>query len=152
MIRKIEVERFTLTSSKPFDEVLAAINAAIGHPDMVQFWKSTQQARTATELESTVQKVLGKTGLMSFVQFDHGHVIGKATGRDAPRMVRVVMGNPLIMQAMAKHIPDAGSYAPVTVLVDERSDGVHLSYDRMCEFSGCVRKPCCVPGCGRSGQ
>ena len=46
-------------------------------------------------------------------------------------MVRVVMGNPLIMQEMAKHVPDAGSYAPVTVLIDERSDGVHLSYDRM---------------------
>ena len=28
-------------------------------------------------------------------------------------------------------MPEAGSYAPVTVLVDERSDGVHLSYDRM---------------------
>ena len=28
-------------------------------------------------------------------------------------------------------LPDAGSYAPVTVLVDERPDGVHLSYDRM---------------------
>jgi len=28
-------------------------------------------------------------------------------------------------------VPDAGSYAPVTVLVDERGDGVHLSYDKM---------------------
>jgi hypothetical protein len=25
------------------------------------------------------------------------------------------------MKEMAKHIPDAGSYAPVTVLVDERA-------------------------------
>ena len=49
-------------------------------------------------------------------------------------MVRLVIGNPLIMQEMAKHVPDAGSYAPVTVLVDERSDGVHLSYDRMASF------------------
>jgi len=32
---------------------------------------------------------------------------------------------------MAKRVPDAGSYAPVTVLVDERADGVHISYDRM---------------------
>jgi len=32
---------------------------------------------------------------------------------------------------MAKHVPDAGSYAPVTILVDERGDGVHLSYDGM---------------------
>jgi hypothetical protein len=35
------------------------------------------------------------------------------------------------MKEMAKHVPDAGSYAPVTVLVDERPDGVHLSYDKM---------------------
>jgi hypothetical protein len=28
------------------------------------------------------------------------------------------------MKEMAKHVPDAGSYAPVTVLVDERTDGV----------------------------
>jgi hypothetical protein len=26
------------------------------------------------------------------------------------------------------------SYAPVTVLVDERADGVHVSYDRMASF------------------
>jgi len=42
-----------------------------------------------------------------------------------------VIGNPLVMKEMAKHVPEAGSYAPVTVLVDERGDGVHLSYDRM---------------------
>ena len=35
------------------------------------------------------------------------------------------------MKEMAKHVPDAGSYAPVTILVDERPDGVHLSYDTM---------------------
>jgi hypothetical protein len=38
------------------------------------------------------------------------------------------------MKQMATHVPDAGSYAPVTVLVDERADGVHLSYDRMQSF------------------
>ena len=47
------------------------------------------------------------------------------------RIVRYLIGNPLIMKEMAKHVTDAGSYAPVTILVDERPDGVHLSYDRM---------------------
>ena len=42
-----------------------------------------------------------------------------------------MVGNPLIMQAMAQHVPDAASYAPVTLLIDERADGVHLSYDAM---------------------
>jgi hypothetical protein len=35
------------------------------------------------------------------------------------------------MKEMAKTVPDAASYAPVTILVDERADGVHLSYDSM---------------------
>lgn len=45
--------------------------------------------------------------------------------------MRFLIGNPLIMKEMVKHVPDAGSYAPVTILVDERLDGVHLSYDKM---------------------
>ena len=71
---------------------------------------------------------------MLFVEFDHGAIVRKGIGRATPRMIRFVIGNPLIMREMAKHVPDAGSYAPVTVLVDERVDGVHLSYDRMASF------------------
>lgn len=134
MISKIEVERFSLTSSRPFDEVLASMKGAVGHPDMVEFAKTTAATRTFTELESTIRKGLGKTGLMLFMELDHGAVILKATSPDKPRMVRLIMGNPLIMQDMAKRVPDAGSYAPVTVVVDERSDGVHISYDRMASF------------------
>ena len=36
-----------------------------------------------------------------------------------------------MMKEMAKHVPDAGSYAPVKILIDERADGVRLSHDRM---------------------
>jgi hypothetical protein len=35
------------------------------------------------------------------------------------------------MKEMVRHVPDAGSYAPVTILIDERPDGVHVSYDMM---------------------
>ena len=134
MIRKIELERFSLTSSKPFDQVVSAVNASIGHPDMAEFGRSTHEARSFAELKSAVEKGLGKTGLMLFMQLDHGAVLRKETGGDTPRIVRLLIGNPLIMKEMAKHAPDAGSYAPVTVLVDERADGVHLSYDRMSSF------------------
>ena len=68
---------------------------------------------------------------MLFMQLDQGAVLRKEMGRDVPKIVRLLIGNPRIMKEMAKHVPDAGSYAPVTVLVDERADGVHLSYDRM---------------------
>ena len=131
MIRKIEIERFSLTTSKRFDEVIAGVNAAIGHPDMVEFGRSTHEARSFAELKSAIEKGLSKRGLMLFMQLDHGAILRKETGRETPKMIRFVIGNPLIMKEMAKHVPDAGSYAPVTVLVDERGDGVHLSYDRM---------------------
>jgi uncharacterized protein (DUF302 family) len=131
MIKKIEVERFSLTTSKAFDEVIAGVNVAIGHPDVAEFARSTHEARSFAELKSAVEKGLGTVGLMLFMQLDHGAILRKETGRETPKMIRFVIGNPLIMKEMAKHVPDAGSYAPVTVLVDERGDGVHLSYDRM---------------------
>jgi len=134
MITKIEIERFSLTTSKPFDEVIAALNAAIGHPDMAEFGRSTHEARSFAELKTAIEKGLSNAELMLFMQLDHGAVLRKESGRDTPRIIRFVIGNPLIMKEMAKHVPDAGSYAPVTVLVDERVDGVHLSYDRMASF------------------
>jgi uncharacterized protein (DUF302 family) len=131
MIRKVEMERFTVISARPFDEVVAAIKTSIGNPNMGEFWKSVQKAKSAAELDYAIQRVLGKTGLMLFVEFDHGMIVRKGTERHNSRIIRLVIGNPLIMKEMAKHVPAAGSYAPVTVLVDERPNGVHLSCDRM---------------------
>jgi len=43
-IRKIETERFSVTSSKPFEVVVATLEAAIGHPDIVEFMKAISGA------------------------------------------------------------------------------------------------------------
>jgi hypothetical protein len=48
MITKIEIERFSLTTPKQFDEVIAGVNAGIGHPDMAEFGGSTHQARSSS--------------------------------------------------------------------------------------------------------
>jgi hypothetical protein len=71
MIRKIKVELFSLTTSKPFDEVVAGVNGAVGHPDMAEFGRSTHKARSLAELKSAVEKGLSKAGLILFMQFDH---------------------------------------------------------------------------------
>ena len=134
MIRKVGMERFSVTSSKPFDAVVAAIKASIGHPNMAELWQAVQRATTAAEVEAAIQPTLGKTGLMQFVEFDHGMVIRKGTEQHTSKMIRLVVGNPLIMKEMARRVPEAGSYAPVTILVDDRADGVHISYDRMASF------------------
>ncbi len=107
-IRRVEIERFSVTSSKPFEVVVAALEAAVGHPDMAEFVKATKGARSFTELESAVQRGLGRTGLMMFMELDHGAILRKETGLATPKIVRLVIGNPLIMKEMAKHVPDAG--------------------------------------------
>ena len=134
--KQIDVQRFSVTSAKSFEEVMAGLEAGIGHPDMAAFRRDVTAAKTYAELEKLINKTIGPSGLMEFARFDFGEILRKERGNEAPRSLRLVAGNPLIMKQMVEHVPDAGSYAPVTILIDERADGVHVSYDRMASFLG----------------
>jgi hypothetical protein len=127
----IHVRRFSVVSPRPFDEVIRRLTATIGRPDLKAFHDAVGSATTVGELEAVVRQALGSSDLMEFVRFDSGDVLRKERGGQGPKMLRLVLGNPLIMKEMAKAVPDAASYAPVTILIDERADGVHLSYDSM---------------------
>lgn len=140
-IKEIDVQRFSITSSKPFGEVVEAINTAIGHPDMNAFRKNIESAKSFADVETVVQTALGPSGFMEFIRLDLGEILRKDRGEQAAQNLRLVIGNPLIMKPMVEHVPDAGSYAPVTILIDERGDGVHLSYDRMASFLGSYGSP-----------
>jgi len=126
-IRTVVVERMSVVSAKPFGAVVAAFEAAIGHPDMVEFGKTIPTAKTFADFQSAIGRGLGKTGLMVFLKLDHGSVLRKQTDLEKPKIARFIVGNPLIMKDMVRHVPDAGSYAPVTILVDERPEGVSLT-------------------------
>jgi uncharacterized protein (DUF302 family) len=130
-IKHIEIERFSVTSTKSFDEVVAVIDAAVGHPDLVELRRRLGSAKTYGEIEKIIDGVIGPSSLMEFIRFDLGGIVRKERGEDTPRILRLVAGNPIIMKQMVERVPDAGSYAPVTILIDERPDGVHLSYDTM---------------------
>jgi uncharacterized protein (DUF302 family) len=132
--KQSSMRRLTVTSSKPFQDVVTAFEAAVGHPNLTEFMTQLNGAKTYAEMESVVQAAVSKAGFMQFARFDLGAVIRKENGQDEPRSIRYLVGNPLIMKEMVKHVPDAGSYAPVTVLIDERADAVHLSYDLMSAF------------------
>ena len=77
-------------------------------------------AKTKSEMENVVQSALGPSGFMEFARLDHSGVVHKGGTGGHPKVFRLVIGNPLIMREMVKHVPDAGSYAPVTILIDER--------------------------------
>ena len=118
--RQVNVQRWSIISQKPFERVVAAVEGAIGRPNMTEFGAKMAAATTYVELERIVHESISEIGLMEFMRLDHGAVLAKAGAGGAPKSVRLIKGNPLIMQSMAKLVPDAGSYAPVTVLIDER--------------------------------
>src|SRR5712671_2485430 len=100
---------------------------------MSEFASAVATARTSADLEAVVNAAIGTAGLMEMAHFDIGEVLRKDMP-GAPKALRLVVGNPLIMKEMVKHVPDAASYAPVTVLIDQRPEGVCLSYDLMASF------------------
>jgi hypothetical protein len=132
--RQIIVQRWSIISQKPFDAVVATVAGAIGRPNLAVFVARMIAAATYEEMKTIVGDSVGQFGLMEFIRLDQGAVLAKAGVQGNPKSIRIILGNPLIMQSMARLVPDAGSYAPVTVLIDQRPDGVHLSYDEMVGF------------------
>jgi hypothetical protein len=109
-VRVVPVERVTLVSARPFDEVGAGIYSGLGRPDdfaaLVQRWASTDSAES---FDALVAESAGSAGLIEFLSLDLGEALAKHPGT----------------------VADAGSYAPVTILVAERPEGVHIAYDRV---------------------
>src|SRR5260370_22843918 len=133
---QVNVKRWSITSPKPFDVVVASVEKAIGRPNMIEFIANMTGATSFEEMQNVVHGSVSDIGLMEFMRLDHGAVLAKAGVDGNPKSVRLIMGNPLIMQSMTRLVPDAGPYAPVTVVIDQRPAGVHLSYDEMASFLG----------------
>jgi uncharacterized protein (DUF302 family) len=134
VIRKLEIQRFSVISAGSFEDVVARIESQIGRPDLNEFRKGVSSAQNNAELADVVHRMVGPANLMEFARFHLGEILKRELGSKAPKSLRLLAGNPLIMAQILRHLPDVGSYAPVTILIDERPDGVHLSYDRMASF------------------
>jgi hypothetical protein len=125
------VERISVVSELAFEIVVTRFDSLIGHPDMLEFGEKMRKSTSEEDLIRVVQGAVSEAKLMEFMRFNLGDVLKKRFGPQAGRSLRIVMGNPVTMSSMTTHVPDAGSYAPVTILIDERPDGVHLTYDTM---------------------
>jgi uncharacterized protein (DUF302 family) len=128
------VERFTVESDNSFDQTLKKLRASVGHPNLQTFLGEIESAKSEQELEEIVKREVSSLGLMEFVTFDLGEVLKKELGDKAPRSLRLLIGNPVIMKQLVKHVPDAGSYAPVTILLHEHDGKVLISYDTMTSY------------------
>jgi uncharacterized protein (DUF302 family) len=129
--KQVVVERVTFVSNRSFEEVLELLDKGIGRKNYGELNRRMDEAATFEEFSSIVRGAVGSADLMEFMRLDLGSAIGRDPSAKAYKIVRIIAGNPLIMKQMVEYVPDAGSYAPVTILVYEQADGVHVSYDTM---------------------
>ena len=132
-VLQVEVRRHVLSSEQPFANVLDGIFRGISQPDIGMLFSKLAASTSYQEASSLVQQAQGSVGLMLFMQLDLDSVLTldpQAQDWAGRRLVRLIAGNPITMGQMARHVADAGSYAPVTILVQEMPDGgTKVAYD-----------------------
>jgi len=129
----VAVRRHVIDSERPFPAVLDAVHGGISQPDIVALFGRLEASTSYAQFSSIVAQAQGSAGLMRFWQLDLDSVLTldpQAPDWTGRRLVRLIAGNPVTMGEMTRHVPDAGAYAPVTILIQELPDGgTRLAYD-----------------------
>jgi hypothetical protein len=128
----IPVRRHVLTSERPFQVVLDGIYDGISQPDIGALFARLAASTSYEELSTLVGQAQGSAGLMRFLHLDLDTVLTLDPRADQAgrRLVRLIAGNPVTMGQMTRHLPSAGSYAPVTILIHELAGGgTQVAYD-----------------------
>jgi uncharacterized protein (DUF302 family) len=128
----VPIRRVTLTTDRDFDEVVSAVYSGLGRaPDFRALVEQWGAARDRDEFHALVAGVAGSSGLIEFLSLDLGAALRMHDPERGRRLLRIIAGNPVTMSSMTATVPDAGSYAPITILIAERPAGTTLSYDRI---------------------
>jgi hypothetical protein len=132
-ILEVRVRRHVFDSERPFSDVMDGIYGGISQPDIGALLGELAASTSYEQFSSIVRQAQGSAGLMRFLQLDLDTALAldpRAQGRPGRRLVRLIAGNPVTMGQMTRHLADAGSYAPVTILIREMPDGgTRIAYD-----------------------
>ncbi|HEV2257395.1 MAG TPA: DUF302 domain-containing protein [Streptosporangiaceae bacterium] len=132
-VLEVLMRRHVFDSERPFASVLDGIFGGISQPDIGQLFSKLAASTSYQEFSSLVAQAQGSAGLMRFLQLDLDSALTldpQAPDWAGRRMVRLIAGNPVTMGQMTRHVADAGSYAPVTILIQEMPDGgTRVAYD-----------------------
>jgi uncharacterized protein (DUF302 family) len=116
---KFDGVRVRYDSAKSYDALLAALLADIGEKPVSL--DGLAEAKSWVSYQKQVEPHVGPSGFMLFKLIDHGAWITKA-GIDR-KVMRVVLGNPLIAITMLRHDVKAGLFAPVELLLADEGEG-----------------------------
>jgi hypothetical protein len=132
-ILEVLVRRHVIDSERPFSDVLDDVFGGISRPDIGALFTELAASTSYGQLSSLVREAQGSAGLMQFLLLELDAALTldpQATDWTGRRLVRLIAGNPVTMGKMTRHVADAGSYAPVTILIQEMPNGrTQVAYD-----------------------
>jgi uncharacterized protein (DUF302 family) len=115
-------------STKPFDEVVSAFEAATGDIEDGAFARELAQSGSPADFEKRMQDREGDSGFMRFLMLDHGAWL-TFNGQKA-RCRLYTLGNPLIARTMLRHAIEVGLNVPIRLIIFETAAGeVRVGYD-----------------------
>jgi len=150
-IQPFEAKRVRVESTRSFDEVLLNLRKEVGIATLQEgnaqetgrvtrksgetlgeaYRAAMQQLGgiTREHFEQVVQSQVGTSGFMLFHEIDHGAWLPVFSIK--LKVVRWILGNPLIAITMMRHDLTAGSFVPVELLLveNESGEGSTLTYD-----------------------
>jgi len=131
---QVTVDRLTFVSSKPVHQVIQAFESWLSSKLEETSKIIDVSKRTAEEKEKVWGEASKPLGLFLFRKFNMSETQAHFFPSPPPITLRYLVGNPFIMQRISQYIPDVVYYAPRTVVITDRLDGVHLIYNTMASY------------------
>ena len=123
--------RIEVDTSVSIGEVLSRLRGRMGDASVSGIVVLAKEAITQAEYVKKVEeRFVGESGFMLFYEIDHGGWLSRFEINR--RVVRWILGNPLIALTMIRHDITAGLFAPVEILVaeNESGQGTKITYVR----------------------
>ena len=140
-IQPFEAKRVRFESTRSFDEVLLNLRKLVGTATSQKVNKLESAGGTREQFEKAIQSQVGESGFMLFLEIDHGEWL-PLFGIQR-KVVRWILGNPLLAITMIRHDITAGLFAPVELLLfdNESGDGSTVIYDLPSSLMAIERNP-----------
>ena len=120
--------RLTFDSNKSFDDVVSSLLADVGDKPVL-LNEVAANSESWDSYKKVIESRVGPSGFSLFAIIDHGAWIKKVGIRK--KVVRFIIGNPMIAITMLRHDLTAGLFAPVELILVEEGDGrCSLTYVR----------------------
>ena len=140
-MQPFEAKRVRFESTRSFDEVLLNLRKLVGTATPQKVNKQESGGGTREQFEKAIQSQVGESDFMLFFEIDHGDwlpVFGIQR-----KVVRWILGNPLLAITMIRHDITAGLFVPVELLLveNESGDGSTVMYDLPSSLMAVERNP-----------